>query len=149
MKNWSGKAFIKIKGEDDTKYEDIFLTYGVCLKKGAYESLLEYPAPKNLITWSDRRNDGIEYLADKDTIRVDKKNVSVNVVLFAESEADYYTKYEAFFKRITSGILYLKIPTLGKVFKLVYSKQSGLSKINKKTSIFALNFVEPNPTDRN
>lgn len=149
MKNWSGKAFIKIKGEDDTKYEDIFTTYGICLRKGAYESLLEYPAPKNLITWSDRRNDGVEYLADKDTIRVDKKNVSVNVVLFAENEADYYTKYEAFFKRITSGILYLKIPTLGKVFKLVYSKQSGLSKINKKTSIFALNFVEPNPTDRN
>ncbi len=149
MKNWSGKAFIKIKGEDDTKYEDIFLTYGVCLKKGAYESLLEYPAPKGLITWSDRRNDGVEYLADKDTMRVDKKNVSINVVLFAESEADYYTKYEAFFKRITTGIMYLKIPTLGKVFKLVYSKQSGLSKINKKTSIFALNFVEPNPNDRN
>lgn len=149
MNNWIGKAFIKIEGEEDTKYEDIFTTYGVCLRKGAYESLLEYPAPKNLITWSDRRNDGVEYLADKDTIRVDKKNVSVNVVLFAESEADYYTKYEAFFKRITSGILYLKIPTLGKVFKLVYSKQSGLSKINKKTSIFALNFVEPNPTDRN
>ena len=149
MNNWIGKAFIKIKGEEDIKYEDIFTNYGICLRKGAYESLLEYPAPKNLITWSDRRNDGVEYLADKDTIRVDKKNVSVNVVLFAENEADYYTKYEAFFKRITSGILYLKIPTLGKVFKLVYSKQSGLSKINKKTSIFALNFVEPNPTDRN
>ena len=149
MNNWIGKAFIKIEGEEDTKYEDIFTTYGVCLRKGAYESLLEYPAPKNLITWSDRRNDGVEYLADKDTIRIDKKNVSVNVVLFAESEADYYTKYEAFFKRITSGILYLKIPTLGKVFKLVYIKQSGLSKINKKTSIFALNFVEPNPADRN
>ena len=148
MNSWIGKAFIKIKGEEDIKYEDIFTTYGICLRKGAYESLLEYPAPKNLITWSDRRNDGVEYLADKDTIRVDKKNVSVNVVLFAESEADYYTKYEAFFKRITSGILYLKIPTLGKVFKLVYSKQSGLSKINKKTSIFALNFVEPNPSDR-
>ena len=149
MNSWIGKVFIKIKGEEDTKYEDIFTSYGICLRKGAYESLLEYPAPKNLITWSDRRNDGVEYLADKDTIRVDKKNVSVNVVLFAESEADYYTKYEALFKRITSGILYLKIPTLGKVFKLVYSKQSGLSKINKKTSIFALNFVEPNPTDRN
>ena len=148
MNSWIGKAFIKIKGEEDIKYEDIFTTYGICLRKGAYESLLEYPAPKSLITWSDRRNDGVEYLADKDTIRVDKKNVSVNVVLFAESEADYYTKYEAFFKRITSGILYLKIPTLGKVFKLVYSKQSGLSKINKKTSIFALNFVEPNPSDR-
>lgn len=149
MNNWVGKAFIKIEGEEDNKYEDIFSTYGICLRKGAYESLLEYPAPKNLITWSDRRNDGVEYLADKDTIRVDKKNVSVNVVLFAESKADYYAKYEAFFKRITSGILYLKIPTLGKVFKLVYSKQSGLSKINKKTSIFALNFIEPNPTDRN
>ena len=121
MKNWSGKAFIKIKGEDDTKYEDIFLTYGVCLKKGAYESLLEYPASKSLITWSDRRNNGVEYLADSDTIRVDKKNVSISVLLMAENEADYYKKYEALFKRITSGMLYLKIPTLGKVFKLVYS----------------------------
>ena len=116
MKNWSGKAFIKIKGEDDTKYEDIFLTYGVCLKKGAYESLLEYPAPKSLITWSDRRNNGVEYLADSDTMRVDKKNVSISVLLMAENEADYYQKYEALFKRITSGILFLKIPTLSKVF---------------------------------
>ena len=148
MKNWSGKAFIKIKGEDDTKYEDIFLIYGVCLKKGAYESLLEYPAPKSLIIWSDRRNNGVEYLADSDTMRVDKKNVSISVLLMAENEADYYKKYEALFKRITSGILFLKIPTLGKVFKLVYSKQSNLTKLNKKSSIFALNFVEPNPTDR-
>ena len=67
--------------------------------------------------------------------------------LMAENEADYYQKYEALFKRITSGILFLKIPTLGKVFKLVYSKQSNLTKLNKKSSIFALNFVEPNPTD--
>ena len=148
MNNWSGKVFIKTKDEEDARYEDVFTTYGICLLKGSYEKLLEYPAPKSLITWSDRRNNGVEYLADSDTMRVDKKNVSVSVLLIAENETDYYKKYEALFKRITSGILYLKIPTLGKVFKLVYSKQSNLTKLNKKSSIFALNFVEPNPTDR-
>lgn len=148
MNNWIGKAFIKIKGEVDTKYEDIFSTYGICLRKGSYESLLEYPAPKSLVTWSDRRKDGVEYLADKDTMRLDKKNVAIKVLLLGDSESDYYSKYEALFKRITGGILYLKIPTLGRVFKLVYSKQSNLTKINKKTSIFVLNFIEPNPSDR-
>ena len=44
MKNWSGKAFIKIKGEDDTKYEDIFLTYGVCLKKKCLRKPLGIPS---------------------------------------------------------------------------------------------------------
>ena len=38
--------------------------------------------------------------------------------------------------------------TLGKVFKLVYSKQANLFKINDKSSTFALNLIEPNPTDR-
>ena len=148
MNNWSGKVFIKTKDEEDARYEDVFTTYGICLLKGSYEKLLEYPTPKSLITWSDRRNNGVEYLADGDTIRVDKKSVVINVVLLAKDEKDYYTKYETFFKRLTSGIIYMKIPTLGKVFKLVYSKQSNLTKLNKKSSIFALNLIEPNPTDR-
>ena len=148
MNNWSGKVFIKTKDEEDARYEDVFTTYGICLLKGSYEKLLEYPSPKSLITWSDRRNNGVEYLADGDTIRVDKKSVVINVVLLAKDEKDYYTKYEAFFKRLTSGIIYMKIPTLGKVFKLVYSKQSNLVKLNKKSSTFALNLIEPNPTDR-
>ena len=148
MNNWSGKVFIKTKDEEDARYEDVFTTYGICLLKGSYEKLLEYPTPKNLITWSDRRNNGVEYLADCDTIRVDKKSVVINVVLLAKDERDYYTKYEAFFKRLTSGIICMKIPTLGKVFKLVYSKQSNLVKLNKKSSTFALNLIEPNPTDR-
>lgn len=148
MNNWSGKVFIKTKDEEDARYEDVFTTYGICLLKGSYEKLLEYPTPKSLITWSDRRNNGVEYLADGDTIRVDKKSVVINVVLLAKDEKDYYTKYEAFFKRLTSGIICMKIPTLGKVFKLVYSKQSNLTKLNKKSSTFALNLIEPNPTDR-
>ena len=148
MNNWSGKVFIKTKDEEDARYEDVFTTYGICLLKGSYEKLLEYPTPKSLITWSDRRNNGVEYLADGDTIRVDKKNVVINVVLLAKDERDYYTKYEAFFKRLTSGIICMKIPTLGKVFKLVYSKQSNLTKLNKKSSTFALNLIEPDPTDR-
>ena len=148
MNNWSGKVFIKTKDEEDARYEDVFTTYGICLLKGSYEKLLEYPTPKSLITWSDRRNNGVEYLADGDTIRVDKKSVVINVVLLAKDERDYYTKYEAFFKRLTSGIICMKIPTLGKVFKLVYSKQSNLVKLNKKSSTFALNLIEPNPTDR-
>lgn len=148
MNNWSGKVFIKTKDEEDARYEDVFTIYGICLLKGSYEKLLEYPSPKSLITWSDRRNNGVEYLADGDTIRVDKKSVVINVVLLAKDEKDYYTKYEAFFKRLTSGIIYMKIPTLGKVFKLVYSKQSNLTKLNKKSSTFALNLIEPNPTDR-
>ena len=135
MKNWSGKAFIKIKGEDDTKYEDIFLTYGVCLKKGAYESLLEYPAPKSLITWSDRRNNGVEYLADSDTMRVDKKNVSISVLLMAENESDYYQKYEALFKRIKAGILFHKSRTRGQDLKLVHSKASKLRTRKKNKSM--------------
>ena len=148
MNNWSGKVFIKTKDEEDARYEDVFTTYGICLLKGSYEKLLEYPTPKSLITWSDRRNNGVEYLADGDTIRVDKKSVVINVVLLAKDERDYYTKYEAFFKRLTSGIICMKIPTLDKVFKLVYSKQSNLVKLNKKSSTFALNLIEPNPTDR-
>ena len=148
MNNWSGKVFIKTKDEEDARYEDVFTTYGICLLKGSYEKLLEYPTPKSLRTWSDRRNNGVEYLADGDTIRVDKKSVVINVVLLAKDERDYYTKYEAFFKRLTSGIICMKIPTLGKVFKLVYSKQSNLVKLNKKSSTFALNLIEPNPTDR-
>ena len=107
MNNWSGKVFIKTKDEEDARYEDVFTTYGICLLKGSYEKLLEYPTPKSLITWSDRRNNGVEYLADGDTIRVDKKSVVINVVLLAKDEKDYYTKYEAFFKRLTSGIIYL------------------------------------------
>lgn len=145
---WKNKAFIKLKDETDEAYEDINVKYGVMVARGGYEKLLEYPALKSFIKWEDRRKDGTEYLISPETMKQNEKTVSLPLVLIGETEADYYEKYEAFMQRITSGMVYLKIVSLNRVFKVVYSGISNLTKKGKNCSTFTIKFIEPNPKDR-
>lgn len=144
--NWNGRVKIKLKGEKE--YTDIS-SYGIALIKGSYEKLLEYPSPKPLLQWNDRRKHGVELVANSDTIRYDKKSVTINMVLIGSSEIDCLSKYESFMAKIAQGIIYLKIISLNKVFKLVYNRVSSIERLDKKTRKFALTMIELNPNDRN
>lgn len=144
---WKNKVFIKLKNEEDTEYIDIS-TYGVAFIKGAYDKLLEYPAPKSLLQWDDRRNHGVDYIADNDTIRYDKKSVTINLLMVGSSETDCFSKYEEFMAKITQGVIYLKVILLNRIFKLVYNRVSNIERLDEKSRKFALTMIELNPADR-
>lgn len=143
-----GQAYVKLVGEDDASYVDIS-TFGVTLIRGWREALLTPPPIKSLITNDSRLSDGISVLARSENIKLDKRDLSLQFYLEGKDTSDYLSKYELFLSKIAySGQFCLKVPCLGKVYKLVYSQCSKFGDYGLKKGNFTLKLTEYNPNDR-
>lgn len=145
MKN---QAFIKLSGEDDTKYVDL-AEFGVTLTRGWREALLT-PAPvKDYVSNDSRIEHGVNMIATPGCTKLNKRNVDIPLFLEGHSTEDYLEKLESFFEKIAySGEFCMKVPCLKRVFKFVYSQCSKFGDYGLKKGNFTLKLVEPNPKDR-
>ena len=90
MKN---QAFIKLLGEDDTKYVDLN-EFGVTLIRGWREALLT-PAPvKSYVSNDSRLEHGISMVATADCAKVNQREIDLPMFLEGETEDDYLDKLE-------------------------------------------------------
>ena len=143
-----GSAFIKLQTEEDSSYEDIFLMYGVSFFKGSYLKLLNTSKANEYVKNESRLEHGTRYLASPQYAKRGEKEVSLDILLEADSMADFVSKYENFTDRISDGLIFLKIPTYHRVFKLVYSDILPKQEYRDKKATFTLRLIEPNPKDR-
>lgn len=144
-----GQAYIKFDDETDTAYRDLFSNYGVTLTRGWREALLKPASIKEYSKTDSRLEDGVRMVAKKKYAKLKERDVQLPFILEGTTEADYLTKYESFLTDIAySGMVYLKIPIMKRVFKLVYSDCAKFGDDGKKTGNFTLKFTEPNPADR-
>ena len=145
-----GQAFIKYQDEDDTKYRDLYETYGVTLTRGWREALLKPAAVKDYSKNDSRLEDGIRIIAKKEYAKKKERDIQLPFILEAESETQYLANYEKFLNDIAySGMIYLKVPVMNKVFKLVYTDCQKFGDFGLKKGNFTLKLTEPNPADRN
>ena len=145
MKN---QAFIKLLGEDDTKYVDLN-EFGVTLIRGWREALLT-PAPvKSYVSNDSRLEHGISMVATADCAKANQREIDLPMFLEGETEDDYLDKLEKLFDKIAySGEICMKVPVLKRVFKFVYSQCTKFGDYGLKKGNFTLKLVEPNPKDR-
>ena len=144
-----GQAFIKYQDEDDTKYRDLYETYGVTLTRGWREALLKPAAVKDYSKNDSRLEDGIRIIAKKEYAKKKERDIQLPFILEAESETQYLANYEKFLNDIAySGMIYLKIPVMKKVFKVVYTDCQKFGDFGLKKGNFTLKLTEPNPADR-
>lgn len=144
-----GQAFIKYQDEDDTKYRDLYETYGVTLTRGWREALLKPAAVKDYSKNDSRLEDGIRIIAKKEYAKKKERDIQLSFILEAESETQYLANYEKFLNDIAySGMIYLKVPVMNKVFKLVYTDCQKFGDFGLKKGNFTLKLTEPNPADR-
>ena len=145
MKN---QAYIKLVGEADTAYADLD-TFGVTLVRGWREALLTPAAVKNYVTNDCRLEHGQSVIATSKYAKIDKRDVSLTLLLEGSSQDDYLSKYETFLQKIAySGQFCMKVPCLKRVFKLVYSQCSQFGDYGLKKGKFVLKLTEYNPNDR-
>lgn len=145
-----GQAFIKYQDEDDTKYRDLYENYGVTLIRGWREALLKPAAVKDYSKNDSRLEDGIRIIAKKEYAKKKERDILLPFILEAESEKKYLANYEKFLNDIAySGMIYLKVPVINKVFKLVYTDCQKFGDFGLKKGNFTLKLTEPNPADRN
>ena len=144
-----GQAFIKYPDEDDAKYRDLYETYGVTLTRGWREALLKPAAVKDYSKNDSRLEDGIRIIAKKEYAKKKEREIQLSFLLEAESETQYLANYENFLNDIAySGMIYLKIPVMKKVFKVVYTDCQKFGDFGLKKGNFTLKLTEPNPADR-
>lgn len=128
-------------------YNDLLGTYGVRFVRGAYEALLTPFGMKDYVTNKSRLEHGTRYTATQYNKR-DERTVSIPVILEGTDINDYLTKYEAFLALLAGGMVYLKVPRLSRVFKLVYTKCGNFKFYGLNKATFTIEFKEPDPTDR-
>ena len=145
MKN---SAFIKLDGEEDNAYVDIYTSYGVSFIKGAYINLVKKAASKGYVENSSRLAHGVQMLASPKYARYSSKQVSVNILLEADSLQQYVTRIEDFTDKISQGLFCLKIPSLHRIFKLVYNDIKIKQEFRNNRAIFTLEMIEPNTEER-
>lgn len=144
-----GQAFIKYQDEDDTKYRDLYETYGVTLTRGWREALLKPAAVKDYSKNDSRLEDGIRIIAKKEYAKKKERDIQLSFLLEGESETQYLANYEKFLNDIAySGMIYLKVPVMNKVFKLVYTDCQKFGDFGLEKGNFTLKLTEPNPADR-
>ena len=141
-------SYIKIKGQGESTFHDIFNDFGVMLLRGCYEALLTPPAPKDYITNESRLQHGTQYTIPSGTTRTKQREVHLPAVLKGANYDDYLAKYEAFLELLTSGNVQLKVLRLQRIFKLVYTGISKFEFRSQKEATFTLEFVEPDITSR-
>lgn len=144
-----GQAYIRFEGEADTAYRDLFSIYGVTLTRGWREELLKPSSMKEYTKTDSRLENGVRMVAKKKYAKLKERDVQLPFILEGATEEDYLSKYESFLTDMAySGMVYLKIPIMKRVFKFVYSDCARYGDDGKKIGNFTLKFTEPNPADR-
>ena len=145
MKN---SAFIKLAEEADSQYVDIYTQYGVSFIKGAYLQLLKRSASKSYVENDSSLDNGVQMVAKQRYGKYQKKSVSVQFLLEASDRQQYVSRVEGFIDKISQGLFCLKIPSLYRVFRLVYTDIKIKQEFRNNHATFTLEMVEPNPMDR-
>ncbi len=124
---------------------DIFLQWGIIIKKGVFSELLRFPKRKELLThnWNDEH--GTER---DDTPLFDSMKVSMDIVFIAANEADFWTKYTDFYNFIlASGYFVFRSEDLNKEFIYLYDEMTPFKNLtpitqgNKVYSEFTITFI--------
>lgn len=141
-------AFIKLAGEHDGEYQDMYTTYGVSFVKGSYLQLLKIGSVKAYVSNESRLQHGIRMLALPKYSKLSSKNVSVTIFLEASSRTEYLNRIEALTGKLSQGLFCLKIPSVHRVFRLVYTDLKVKQEYRNNRATFTLEMIEPNPDDR-
>lgn len=137
-----------MKGQAYINDKDIYTTWGAVLAKGAYEALLK-PAPnKALIENKSRLEHGKRVIINSNICKTDERDVAISFWIKGTSESDYLAKYESFINEIISGLIKLKVPALGRVFKFTYLDCSSYGDYGSMVGKLTLKLNEANPKDR-
>ncbi len=145
MKN---SAFIRLADETDDEYVDIYETFGISFLKGTYLTLLKKSSSKDYVENDSRLQHGVQMVAKPDYAKYSKRTVSVTILMEASTAAQFSSRFEMFQDKIMQGLFYLKVPSINRVFKLVYSDLKIKQEYYRNFATFTLEMVEPNPQDR-
>ncbi|WP_433863130.1 hypothetical protein [Sphingobacterium thalpophilum] len=132
---------------------DLYATYGILFRKGAYAELLKAPKRKKGYEYDWGDENGIE--TDPQEVPVyERLTYNLPIVIEARNGAEFFQRYNAFkMLLLNSKEFNLDVLDLGRRFKVRYSDMSSFDKLttikgNKKvTCYFTLQLTDDYPTE--
>lgn len=127
-------------------WEDAEERYGVFMTFGAYAALIS-PAPaKQYVSNESRTQDGKEYIG---SMHFDERNITLPMGIKANSRSDFFEKFTDFVENVlTRQNIEMKTMYNDDIYRLRYKSISTLTEFNGKLGTFALQLIEPDPTNR-
>jgi len=115
-------------GEVTIDSVDIWTTYGAFLLKGSYDSLMRPPKRKVSLSNNWPEQNGLEI--DLTLPRYESKEVELSFILSAGNEAQWWTRYNAFFAALmATGERSLFVHELEKTFLVYYIETTSYEQL--------------------
>lgn len=122
-------------------------TWGIVFDSSAVSALMTPPPMKDYIADESRLEHGRRVIASN--AKVDRRDVTLTLALYARSETAFYSRLNAFCTELEGARLDIELGDLpGTVYKCVYRSCSQFTQYNGRLAKFSLKLEEPNPKDR-
>ena len=136
--------------------KDVFEEYGAILchdrqnRNTNYSELLRPAKMKPYTAVNFRELDG-EKLPTELLPRIEARDVTLQFAVIGESKEDFLAKYDKFLAMLRSGWLEIRLPDLGRTFRMYYKECTGYKQLVPLSSRqiggkFTVKFREPEPT---
>lgn len=129
---------------------DLWTKFGVIVRKGSNDGFLKQPKKKESLSHDWQDSNGLD--VDLTKIYFEKRDVTLNMAMVADSENDFWRKHIAFFSMLSQpGLRRLTVKELDSDFFVYYndcttfSKAKSVRTTEKNLFLFSLVLTEPNP----
>ena len=127
--------------------KDAKATWGIVFDSSAVSALMTPPPMKDYIGNESRLEHGRRVVTTN--AKVDKRDVTLTLSLYAHNETSFYSRYNAFCTELEGARLDIELGDFpGTVYKCVYKSCSQFTQYNGRLAKFSLKLEEPNPKDR-
>lgn len=135
-----------MKGSLYINDKDAFITWGVVMQKGAYNSILLPPSNKAYATNDQRASSGVQVFYEN--IQPSDRTFNISFVILADTKQDYLSKYKSFVNELSNGQVIMRITELKTIYKLHVDGYLNLNNYMNKQGILNVRFSEPNIKER-
>lgn len=129
---------------------DARATWGVIPNTKLLAALLAPPSVKDPIQSESRLEHGTRTIIPQNSVKLAKRDITLEVGLTAPSLTEFYTRYKSFIEELTSGWLRIETPKFlpGVIFNCRYVSCTQFTNYNGRIAKFILKLEEPNPNNR-
>ena len=135
---------------------DVYATYGAFLTETSagefsnYSALLKPPRMKPYVAVDFREDNGEKLPEALPDPAYEARDVTLYFAIMADTSAQFMANYTAFLRFLMSGWLEIRLPELGKTYKMYYKTSDNYEQLTpidgKVVSRFKVTFREPEPT---
>ena len=128
--------------------KDAYTTWGIVFDSSSISALMTPSPMKDYIENESRAEHGKRVIIEFP--KVDARTVTLTFSLHANTEKDFYSRYDSFCTELEGGILNIVIQNRPEIiYKCVYKSCKQFTQYNNRLAKFSLIIEESNPKDRN